>query len=803
LPNINWNDPILCTSRDYCSTLFSTFVSQFAFEQYVTENTRPNSKHPTSGSLLDIVLCNDPFAICDVAVSEPFSTSDHYSVSFNLNYTNNNFFDGTFKHVHYNFDSVDWNVVNSHLANIDWFHVFSTCVCIEDYSNSFYKIIYDCIHVNVPNSTSKGSHLNNKRLYPLSVRKLETKKRQAWRLYKAFHSESLFTKYKLISSKCRQAKLDATRKFEESIINSGNLGKFFRYANSKLATKHNVGPLRFSNGSITIDPSLKADLLSKYFDSVYTVDNDVLPTSATNHILDSDLSSISFNATIVSRCLKKLNVRAAGGPDNVPPVFLNKCCNNLAYPIAFIFQLFFENSFLPDVWRQAYITPVFKKGDATQVCNYRPISLTCTLCKLMESVIKDQLLSRLVSKGLINKHQHGFISKHSTITNLLECTHDWSLSFHSKLPVDVIYIDFSKAFDSVVHSKLLYKLRTIGINGLLLKWITAFLQGRSQCVVVENRYSSWSKVISGVPQGSVLGPLLFILFINDISNITVNGVFTKLYADDLKLYTTLISTDDSNNLQIVLSNLLVWSKDWQLEVNVSKSHVLHLHKNNPLMEYYFDGNLIESRDLVTDIGVDIDPVLHFDKHIDRIVAKAYSRIGLLFRGFVSRNLHVFRQAYITYIRPLLEYASNVWSPHLLMHINSIERVQRHFTKRITVLRDFSYRERLSILNLDTLEYRRLSCDLTLYYKIFNNLTPWSPIEYFNVCIPPYSLHSVYHDFYIRKPLCRTNSFENDFFNRCVNAWNSLPSSVINSKSIASFKHNLKSVDLSSFLNYVL
>ena len=160
--------------------------------------------------------------------------------------------------------------------------------------------------------------------------------------------------------------------------------------------------------------------------------------------------------------------------------------------------------------------------------------------------------------------------------------------------------------------------------------------------------------------------------------------------------------------------------------------------HNPLMDYYFDGNLMESCDLVNDIGVDVDLFLHFDKHIDRIVAKAHSRIGILFRGFASRNLHVFRQAYFTDIRPILEYALNVWSPHLLMHINSIERVQRHFTKRITELRNFSYRERLSILNLDTLEYRRLSCDLTLYYKIFNNLTPWSPSEYFNVSQPPYS-----------------------------------------------------------------
>ena len=419
----------------------------------------------------------------------------------------------------------------------------------------------------------------------------------------------------------------------------------------------------------------------------------------------------------------------------------------------------------------------------------------------MECIIKDQLLSQLLSKGLVNKQQHGFISKHSTITNLLECTHDWSLSFHGKQPVDVIYIDFHRAFDSVIHSKLVHKLRCFGINGFLLNWLEAFLYCRSQCVVVENHFSSWSEVISGVPQGSVLGPMLFILFINDISNIAVNGVFTKLYADDLKLYTCITSTDDCQNLQNALSNLLLWSNDWQLKVNVSKCHVLHLHKNNPLMNYYFNHIRLDPCLLVNDIGVDIDSLLHFDKHVDRIVAKAYSRIGLLFRGFVSRNLNVFRQAYITYIRPLLEYASNVWSPHLIMQINSLERVQRHFTKRIIELHDLSYQERLTVLNLETLEHRRLSSDLTMYYKVFHNLTPWAPSDYFNVFIPPHDLHSVHHDFNIRKPLCRTNIFANDFFNRRVSAWNSLPSFIVNSKSVASFRRSLVNIDLSKFLIY--
>jgi len=297
--------------------------------------------------------------------------------------------------------------------------------------------------------------------------------------------------------------------------------------------------------------------------------------------------------------------------------------------------------------------------------------------------------------------------------------------------------------------------------------------------------------------------MLFVLFIDDISNITVNGVLTKLSADDLKLYTSLLSTDDNHNLQDVLSNRLVWS----IRTGNWKSMLVNL-------TYFIFIKIIHSRITIL-MAISLSRVTWImilvltstysttSEHIDRIVAKGiFSHIGLLFRGFVSPKLHVFRQAYITYIRPLLEYASNVWSPHLLMHINSIERVQRHFTKRLTELRDFSYRERLSILNLDTLEYLRVSCDLTMYYKIFNNPTPWSPSEYFNVRMPPYSLHYVYHDFNIRKSMCRTNSFENDFFNWCVSTWNSLPSSLVKSKYVASFKYNLKSIDLSSFLNYV-
>ena len=206
---------------------------------------------------------------------------------------------------------------------------------------------------------------------------------------------------------------------------------------------------------------------------------------------------------------------------------------NWRSPIASLFACSFDSGFLPLDWLRAYITPLFKKGSRQNPDNYRPIALTATLCKLMECIIKDQLLAFLLSKGIINKNQHGFISNHSTCTNLLECTHDWLVTLNSSKTTDVVYIDFSRAFDSIVHAKLLNnKLENYGITGKLLCWIASFILDRYQCVAIENYFSSVAKVISGVPQGSVLGPILFIIFINDIDNVCYGRTSLKLFADD-------------------------------------------------------------------------------------------------------------------------------------------------------------------------------------------------------------------------------------------------------------------------------
>jgi len=195
------------------------------------------------------------------------------------------------------------------------------------------------------------------------------------------------------------------------------------------------------------------------------------------------------------RIINTHNVRSAGGPDGISPDFFKNACSSLCHPLAFIFQWLFDDGCLLSVWRKAFITAIHKKGDSSLPSNYRPISYTCTACKIMEAIIKDQLVSYLLFKGRISRQQlHAFIKKHSIVTNSLQWTHDWALAVHGGHSVDTVYIDFERAFDSVVHSKLVFKLSTFGISGNMLNWIAAFLNERFQCVVVEHCNCEWLPV---------------------------------------------------------------------------------------------------------------------------------------------------------------------------------------------------------------------------------------------------------------------------------------------------------------------
>jgi len=802
LPNINWtNIDVSAINNPTCSGIFLSLFLKYAFNQYVSEPTRHNCSRNTS-STLDLVLCNDYNFVYNTTVSTPFSTSDHCIVSFNIVNSINT---SSIFSKSYDFKRADWAGITLFLNNIDFAYQFEQCCDVAGEFDCFYNILNECISSNVP--VVKTTRKNNYISYPSYIRRRLNRKSKAWKLYKHFGTKESLLTYKKLTSECRSLIHKYTLHRERKVVNSANLSAFYRHCNRRFNCRSVIGPIRSPDGSLTSDSASKADIFQDSFSRCYTIDNNITPVIDPARLTNTRFTSVLFGPSLVNKAIKKLRPKAKGGPDGIPPEFIKNCSLWLSVPLSYLFQQSFDAGYMPQLWLNSYVTPVFKKGDPTDPNNYRPIALTCVLCKLMESIIKDQLLSYLLSHNLISKHQHAFIAKHSTSSNLLECVSDWSIALNNRQCVDVIYVDYKRAFDSIVHNKLLNKLSIFGIAGKLLNWLSAFLHNRTQRVAVENCLSVESCVVSGVIQGSVLGPILFLLFINDIEYACNSSVKLKLFADDLKIYSVLNmdalnNTNDvnyKNDLQLAIDNISNWSNEWQLTINVDKCSVLGLYNGRSCVSkcYVINGAILSVSTSINDLGICIDNKLSYNSHISNIVVKAMQRVGLLFRSFLCRDLLFLRKAYITYIRPLLEYNSIIWSPCLKKHIDLLERVQRRFSKRIPSLRSKPYLERLACLDIQPLEVRRLHFDLIYYYKIIHNLTPHNPNNLFSFHNPPSSSRNSAS--FIQKPTKGSKTFFSSFCNRSVDCWNSLPQETRSLNSLCSFKSALHSLDLSSFL----
>ena len=351
------------------------------------------------------------------------------------------------------------------------------------------------------------------------------------------------------------------------------------FVNSKRKFKEDIPELTVRNAddnsvSVTNGPTERAKVLSDFFTSTFTKE---VVTVVSSNCVTSTLEDIAITVEDVYERLTNLNIGKSPGPDTIHPRMLKELANELCKPLEIIFSKSLSEGKLPDDWKKADITAIHKKGDKHAPENYRPISLTPICSKILEKIIRDKMEVYLISNNLLSGKQFGFMKGKSTILQLLKVLDDWTEAVDARLPVDVIYTDFQKAFDSVPHSGLLQKLTSVGIKGKLHAWIQSFLSNRKQRVKIKGCTSEWMEVLSGVPQGSVLGPLLFIIYINDI--VDTLGCHCYLYADDMKLYKIIQSNDDCISLQSDMDRVVEWSSDWKIKLNIAKCKVIRLNGN--------------------------------------------------------------------------------------------------------------------------------------------------------------------------------------------------------------------------------
>ena len=434
------------------------------------------------------------------------------------------------------------------------------------------------------------------------------------------------------------------------------------------------------------------------------------------------------------------------------------------------------------------ICPIFKKGKKNEAGNYRPVSLTSVVCKIMESIIKESLVKYAEANKLIADCQHGFMRGRSCLTNLLESFEMWTRAVDEGYGLDIIYLDYKKAFDTVPHRRLLYKLKTYGITDKYIDWIKGFLASRKMRVTVNGSFSSWKDIFSGVPQGSVLGPLLFILFVTDLPQWIKNSM--RVFADDTKVWKIIKTTSDAQGLQDDLDGLQRWSDNWLLKLNASKCKVMHVNHAHQTQYFIEEGQYKTELEVVTeerDLGVLVTSDLKPGRQCVAAAAKASAVLGLIKRNFKAISVTNFRTLYKTYIRPHLEYCVQAWSPSLERDIACLERVQRRATKMVKGLKGKSYEDRLRICGLTTLHRRRIRGDLIETFKIMTGREGVKREDFFQI---DEGQRTRGHSMKIYKQRCRTTLRQSTFSNRVVDDWNALPQTVINAESVNQFKNGL-------------
>lgn len=550
--------------------------------------------------------------------------------------------------------------------------------------------------------------------------------------------------------------------------------------------------MKFGN-LVSSDRKGICELFSNYFSSVFEANsnfpsvNSVIVTNRSNRFL----SNLTISRDDIAKKIIKLDPNKGSGPDGLPPIFIIKCAKALTIPLEIIFNKSLRSGVFPSEWKAAHIVPVFKSGDRSRCENYRPVSILSCLAKLFESLVYDTLFYHI--EPLLSPRQHGFIRGRSTTSNLLEYKHYLCSAFAKTSQADSVYTDFSKAFDKVDHCLLCTKLASYGIHGSLLRWIESYLSNRSQLVAVRGFTSLPARVTSGVPQGSHLGPLFFVAFINDlICKLTCPCL---LYADDLKIYTAIRSPADSESLQSDLDTINIWCDENKMLLNVKKCFVISFTNkiHRILYDYNLKGQTLERKAVVKDLGVLFDEKLTFRDHYDYIVNRSNQVLGFLSRTTKNfKNPDSFLYLYYTLVRSILEYNSVIWSPYYAVHSDRIEKIQKKCLNilcyRYGLKRKLqSYSERLCKFNSLPLDTRRKYFDFTCLFKIIHSIVD-SPslLSLINFNIRPRSRHPHLNIFSLQVYTNNT-SFYNPIVRMC-RQYNDLLAN--HNKDIDIFKNNL-------------
>ena len=619
--------------------------------QHVTAPTRNNN-------ILDLIFTSG-IPATQTSVSHNFASSDHKLIygSISLQFTNSK--TKVRKTTNpllapRNFNLLNEANINAFLSKLDW--SFPTeDNNIDAHLDMLYNHLQNCLNKVAPINYNQTKFSRPGFLSNATRRKLRS-------LSKSFHNNKDLSAYKKIREIIEDNELSRRNKMctnEISALSSPNRAdKLTRLFHSRHNSPTHSIQLIHDNEILLNDPSEICEIFADYFSSCFNTETDSCPR-LTNIEPPSHpcISTISFNDYTIYKLIQSLKPSKSACPDGLPSYFLKHCLPSLITFMNKLFSISLSSGIYPKAWKSTLIRPKYKSGSKTEVSNYRPINITPILSRMVERVVKTSISSFLVKNDIISSVQHGFLSKKSCSTSHVELFDYITTLRDNGDTISIIYFDFNKAFDIVPHEKLMYKLHAYGFRDPLYSWIQSFLKDRSQFVIIGQSCSSRRNVPSGVIQGSVLGPLLFLLYINDITDCIKSGR-PFLFADDLKIVysTSRCSTIDINTLiQQDLDNIDQWCKTWKMKLNSTKCGIMPVGRHSLHTQLSLNDTPLLVISSIKDLGIRYTKNLSLSEHISHITSKAYQITGFICKNFCTSNAKII--LFNMFARPLLEYCS--------------------------------------------------------------------------------------------------------------------------------------------------
>ena len=714
------------------------FKNEFYLAQEIMKPTH------NKGNILDLLFTNNCELLHSYECNESLF-SDHYLIDGKINYKStvcvkekntdipNKISTTNFDQLNFFSEKIDWKKMNEELQRFDWRGEFRGLPPEEMLAGFLYNCFSVCEkYIPQKRKTFKSTPSKIPRDRKMLMRNRKRKLNTITKVRSSSRKAKLLDEVRTIEKSLKSSyEIDQAENEHKAILAiSRNSKYFYSYAKKFSRIKTAIGPLLDSARKLVVCPSKMAEILRRQYDAVFS--DPIEPMMLSTDIFDKTdnenpvLLDISFEPADIEDAIDELSPNSAAGPDQFPAMLLKQCKKTLSKPLYLIWKKSLKTGEIPNILKKANIVPIHKGDSRGEAKNYRPVALTSHIIKIFEKVLRNNIVSHMEENNLLNPGQHGFRAGRSCLSQLLSHVETITKILEDGDNVDVIYLDFSKAFDKVDFLVTLRKIKHLGISGNIGKWIYSFLTGRTQCVIVNGMRSDVSEVKSGVPQGSVLGPLLFLILLGDIDK-SVSSAFVSSFADDTRVGHRIKTAEDINSLQEDLKAIYQWSADNNMKFNSEKFECIRYGKRRDIHEttvYLSDTNtVIAPKDQIKDLGVIISSNCLFKNQIDNVVKTASKLCGWILRTFKTRTPRLMILLWKSLVLSKLDYCSQLWSPIGKGDIQKLEMVQRSFIRKIDDMRHFDYWTQLKKLHLYSLERRRERYIIIYIWRILEHQVP--------------------------------------------------------------------------------